>query len=143
MMTKLPTVNIKRHRTINSCLAAFFDCKIKELDSLPGDWVWKNSMGESFSTSNQEKIKEIRKADTWGWINGKSTIHLFFRKNADMSELIGTIAHEFGHVQRPHQKTLIEEQKASKYADVAITSYELAKLMMTSKCNHFIACPAK
>jgi hypothetical protein len=143
MKNQLPTINIKRHRTINSCLAAYFSCKVKDLDSIDGDWVWMNSFGEYHSCPNQDKIKEIRKENTWGWICDKNTIHLFIRKKATMAEIIYTVAHEFGHTHRPFHRNMVEEQKASKYADVAIVAYELAELLKTSKCNSFIACPTK
>jgi hypothetical protein len=119
-------IEIKQYKTINGCLAAFFRCKVKDLDKQSGVWDYLDSSGVYHSTTNKEKIKELRKGNYWGWAEGKETVHFWVGKKVSVKEMIDLFAHEFGHCVRPFHLSLIEEQKAAKYADVAATAYELA-----------------
>jgi hypothetical protein len=119
-------IRIIKYRTINSCLAAYYECKVSELDSIEGTWYSLDSKGVEDTCPNQEAIASIRKLNAWGWIEGKEDIHCFFRKKASMHEIIGLLSHEIGHTQRPFHRDLVEEQKACKYASVACDAFNLA-----------------
>lgn len=117
----------KRYRTINACLAAFFDCKVKDLDALEGNFVTRTAEGKNVSVPVQKAIKIYRKVRVWGWVESKEFIHYFVRKSATMLDLVTFFAHEVGHMQRPWHRSLKEEQKAEKYAKVAGAALQLAQ----------------
>jgi hypothetical protein len=119
-------IEIKQYKTINGCLAAFFRCKVKDLDKQHGVWDYKDSQGVYHSTTNKKKIKELRKGDYWGWAEGKTKVHFWVGKKVSVNDMINLFSHELGHCMRPFHRCLKEEQKAAKYADVATTAYELA-----------------
>ena len=115
-----------RYKTINSCLAAFFECDKNEFDKIKGRWEWYDENGNLQSEDYQKALPKIRKMKVWGWVEGKEVIHYFIRKNATMNQIIGMFAHELGHMTRPWHRSIIEEKKAKKYEKVAIAAYELA-----------------
>jgi len=119
-------IEVEQYQTINGCLAAFFMCKVKDLDKQPGVWEFMDSKGVYHSTTNVKKIKELRKGNYWGWADRKKKVHFWVGKKVSVKEMIDLFAHEFGHCARPFHRSLKEEQKAAKYADVATTAYELA-----------------
>jgi len=119
-------ISVVKYKTINSCLAAFFTCEPKELDSVEGEWRWMASDGVEESCSNVSALKEIRKRDVWAWVENKEIIHIFVRKTADLRHIIHAFAHELGHQQRPYHRTIKEEQKACIYAEIACGAYDLA-----------------
>ena len=122
-ITKTPG---KRYRTINECLAAFFDCDANELDSLSGRFEMRWENGDESKWEVQEAIKKIRRKRCWGWIENKTMLHYFVRKSATMINLVKMFGHEIGHMQRPWHRDLKEEQKADKYANTAAVAYTVA-----------------
>jgi oligoendopeptidase F len=56
-----------------------------------------------------------------------------------MIDIVHLFAHEFGHCVRPFHMSLMEEHKAAKYADVAITAYEMARRIKGGETGDWIA----
>lgn len=119
-------VKVIRYRTINACLAAFYNCSVKELDSIEGYFEYQDADGTVTMTSQQVALKQIRQRSCWGWVENKTTIHVFVRKRASLRQVMALFAHEQGHMQRPYHRSLQEEQKASIYAEVACGAFDLA-----------------
>jgi hypothetical protein len=123
---KRKPVEIIRHRTLNSCLAAFHGCKVSELPKR-GYWTFHNRQGKRVRLSVGACMRDMRKRGCWGWVLGKRWIHLWVSGRATMPEAISLIAHELGHCEKPNfGHGAREEQKAAKYEDVARRAEELA-----------------
>ena len=45
MSDDIITIPGRRYRTINSCLAAFFDCRVKKLDTMEGVFQTRSADG--------------------------------------------------------------------------------------------------
>ena len=116
----------KKYRTINECLAAFFDCDVDKLGTLSGNFEMRWADGSESNWEVQKAIRDIRKRRCWGWIENKTFLHYFIRKSATMIDLVKLFAHEIGHMQRPWHRGLKEEQKADKYANIAAAAYCVA-----------------
>jgi hypothetical protein len=119
-------IEIKRHETIDDCLAAHFHCSVDELDQIDGEWRWAEADGEHHVQGVQESLVDIRKRDCWGWVENKHRIHVWYAKNVDIRNLFALFAHEIGHLERPyHNDNYVEEQKARKYERVALTTLDI------------------
>ena len=127
MSGKIITTPGKRYHTINSCLVAYFGCKAEELDALEGNFVTRTADGVDISTPVQEALRNIRKKRVWGWVESKEFIHYFVRKSATMLDLVAFFAHELGHMERPFHRSVEEERKAERYAEVAYGAFQLAQ----------------
>ena len=70
-----------------------------------------------------------RDTKVWGWAEyKKKEIHLYASPDADIFEIIATLAHEIGHFQRPRYPFgHDEEKKAEKYRMVTQTAINMAK----------------
>lgn len=82
--------------------------------------------GEEYHTPQEVAIDEILCLDVWGWAEKKKTVHFYVNKKARIEDIISVIAHEIGHIETPYYKSPKEEQKACKYARVAVAAWELA-----------------
>jgi len=116
----------RQYKTINDCLAAFFNCEVSELSEIAGKFRYALADGEEKSEKVQEVMHRIRKGPCWAWVEGKSVIHYFVRSRATMSDLVKMFAHELAHRERPWHRSLKEEQKANKAADIASAAYQMA-----------------
>ena len=126
-MPKIIQIPGKKYRTINTCMAEFFNLEdTKSLDSLSGHFEMRWANGNESKWDVQEAIRHIRKRKCWGWIEDKTILHYFIRKSATMADLVKMFAHEIGHMQRPWHRGLKEEQKADKYANIAAAAYCVA-----------------
>lgn len=123
---KVKEVPVVQYKTINACMAAYFCCDVKDLDTLEGKWKFMSADGTEDICANKDAIKDIRKLSAWGWVEGKETIHLFVRKSAKLKDVISLLAHEVGHTRRPFHKSVIEEKKACIFAEVARCAFDLS-----------------
>jgi len=78
----------------------------------------------------RESLIGIYQRQVWGWCEAKEVIHVWVGRGAKMEDVIALIAHEQGHMMRPHHRSLKEEQKACIYEKVAVMAYEGAKDLM-------------
>ena len=124
---------IIKYRTINDCLAAFYGCPESEINKTDGEWVTMDSCGRKKTYSNGDAIKRIRKGSCWGWVENKDTIHCFVRKRTPMKDLIHLFSHELGHKERPYFRSAKEEEKAEKYAKIAVNAYKIASKIHSAK----------
>jgi len=124
---------IIKYRTINDCLAAFFNCPKPEIDNIKGEWETMDSCGRKKTYTNKDAIETIRKDSCWGWVENKDTIHCFVRKRASMKDLIRLFSHELGHKERPYYRSAKEEEKAEKYAKIAVAAYKIASKIHSAK----------
>ncbi len=123
---KVKKVPVVQYKTINACMAAYFDCKVKDLDTLEGTWQFMSADGTEDICANEQAIKDIRKLGAWGWVENKETIHIFVRKSAKLKNVISLFAHELAHTRRPYHRSLIEEKKACVYAEIACDAFDMA-----------------
>jgi hypothetical protein len=123
----IETIEVCRYKTITECLAAFFYCQKDELSSVRGQFKWSDADGTVHSQEVQEAIRVIKKRPVWGWVEDKRTLHLFIRKRASFRQVLRLVAHELGHTRRPFHRSVKEEQKAEKYAEVATDALDIAQ----------------
>ena len=109
------TITVKTYKSLTKCLKTFFNGTIPE----SGWWEWLDADGCKHKIKLQDAIKRHKKEGCWGWVENKDTIHLWVGKKCSSENLIRLIAHELGHMNRPFHRSLIEEQKAERYAAVA------------------------
>jgi len=116
-------INIIRHKTLSDCLRSF---GVSPQDH--GWWEWTDSDGTHHRQNTKDAMRDIRHRTCWGWCENKELIHVWVGKKATVGDVIGLLAHEMGHVYRPHKKNIFnEEQKAAQYAEVALTAYNAAQ----------------
>lgn len=118
-------LKITRYRTLRECLAAF---GLRPDDK--GWWKWMDASGKKHRMSYSRSIEKIKEKGYWGFIDNKRTIHVWARTRTPMADVVGLLAHEIGHAQKPYHRTLLEEEKASKYELVAKSAYLAARDLM-------------
>ena len=127
-MTKKP-IQIIRHSTLRECLKAY---------GIPanaqGYWKWADADGTNHKTKNSTALSLIKRRTCWGWTEDKKVIHVWIGKRATLVDIVGLLAHEMGHIQRPFRANVYdEEQKAAIYASVALGALSAAEEMLLNK----------
>lgn len=119
----MPTVNIIQYNELEDCYAAFYDVNIDELMTIQNKWT----DGKDYHVWGMRRcIRNRKKAGTWGWLQNKEIIHVWIADHATEEKIIRLLAHELGHMQNPrHRQSQKEEEKAEKYADVALNAFTL------------------
>ena len=126
-MTPLP-IRVIRYRTLASCLASFHNCRPSELPRR-GAWEWYDRDGRKVRKSVARATRYCRERGCWGWVSNHKTLHLWISSKAQFSEIIGLIAHELGHCEKPCGHGAREEKKAARYERVAEGAVKLAALL--------------
>ena len=114
----MKTTKVVKYRTARECLAAFHRCRVSELPK-HGYWVCVDSKGIKRRLTVKANREEIKRRGCWGWCEDKKVLHLWISRRAKLAEVIGLIAHEIGHCEKPYLRRAAEERKASKHEKVA------------------------
>jgi len=104
------------------CLEAYLGCPLEQAGSMEG----YNSKGIRYSYSPEEALERIKKKRCWGFCSDKEALHLWKDESCDVGTFIELIAHERGHMCRPHHRSQdLEEIKANQYGEIARFAYEV------------------
>jgi uncharacterized protein YjaZ len=115
------------HETIQSVIESYFKAPVSEIATMGGF----NQDGKEYEYPIGEVIANIEEVGCWGFVSAKEDIHLWFRQDVEMRELVRFFAHEKGHTLRPfHRDPMAEELKAGRYEDAAIFGFELASQLL-------------
>lgn len=123
------------HETLESCIAAYFDCPESEILEREGHWEGYDSKGEPYRLTTQEVVENCTRKGVWGFLEDKVKIHVWVDTGkATFADALKLIAHERGHMLRPYHKTTRgEEMKAGRYEDVADFAYLAATVIFGNK----------
>jgi hypothetical protein len=121
------------------CMEAWCQCPLSEIK----EWGGYDGDGKEYLFTPEQVLGNITENKCWGFQKEKKSIHIWFDKDCDISLLINLLAHERGHIEKPHHKKQdLEEIKAEKYGNIAVFAYEVAKELMDEKYeNLFINRP--
>ena len=110
------------YESARECLEAYFGCPLDKAGKMEG----YGSNGMKYSYSAPEALERIQKKQCWGFCSDKEAIHIWMGKDCEVGALIEMIAHERGHMVRPHHRCEeVEEEKADKYGEIARFAYEV------------------
>ena len=116
---------IIRHRTFRECFQEYGVDPTQK-----GWWEWTDANGRSHRKSNAQSVESIKHRGYWGFIDNKSTIHVWIKSRTKMEDVVALLAHEMGHAELPYHQPKLEEQKASKYERVARMAFRKARELM-------------
>lgn len=86
--------------------------------------------GGEYSLSVDEFIKNVSSFGCWGFCEGNENIHIWYDEKVELKSLIHFLAHEKGHMNRPHHKDKErEEMKAELYGNTAVFAFEIAEVL--------------
>ena len=128
-------ITIKRYSTPEEVLSALFGgVGFDEIASFGGVDV----DGTEYELPISDALKNIKETGCYGFTDSKKIIHVWVDQNVAMANLINLIAHERGHIQRPHfRDEMKEEMKAGGYGDCAEFAYCVAKdLIVEDKAEY-------
>ena len=117
--------SIIRHRTLRKCFRAFGVDPTQK-----GWWEWTDANGRPHRKSNAQSVESIKHRGYWGFIDNKSTIHVWIKSRTKMEDVVALLAHEMGHAELPYHQPKLEEQKANKYERVARMAFRKARELM-------------
>jgi len=91
-----------------------------------------DAQGGEYHLSVTDMITNITSVGCWGFCDNKQNLHVWVDKESvDFRDLIQLLAHEYGHIKRPHyndpQK---EEMKAEGYSEVTLFAYDVATKLL-------------
>ena len=115
------------HDTIESVFEEYFHCPVSEISGMGGF----DQNGKEYEFSVDELFCNVKEGGCWGFVNLKHNIHVWFRPDVDMRELVRFFAHEKGHTLRPfHRDEMAEEMKAGRYEDAAVFAFDIASQLL-------------
>lgn len=128
-------IHVILYDTLLECMADFLGCEQDEVLEQEGVWQWAGEDGVEREKPMQEAVAEILDQDlVWGWIEDKEWLHLWYSDQCPLKRLLGALAHEIGHVCRPHHRSLFtEETKACKYGATAMTAYSIMQEILDKR----------
>lgn len=107
---KYPAVNIKRYDTFKECFMEFLGVDESELPNT----YWMGNDGEKDYEVPALEVLETPTAwcdECWGFARfDENTMHIWVGDNAKMEDVIGLIAHELAHLERPKYKNAQKEE---------------------------------
>jgi uncharacterized protein YjaZ len=117
---------IKRYKTLDKLMAFFFGCKESQVSEF--------SLGGTNEESNKNYVLTYKKfkenaeiQGIWGFIKEDKVMHVWFKENIPIEDLVIFIAHEAGHLNgRQYKDIMKEEKKAKLFEEVAIYAYKNA-----------------
>lgn len=117
-------IKIKRYKTPEEVICALCGgVGIDDIASFGGIDV----DGSEYELPISEVLQNVKETGCYGFTDAKQTIHVWISGNVKMANLINLIAHERGHIQRPHFRDEIKEEvKAGKYGECAEFAYCVA-----------------
>ena len=120
-----------RHRSLESCMASFFGCSIRNLPKR-GYWKFYNRQGKRCHQTMKRTLRLRSKLGCWGYVQHQQhRIHLWVAPDCQAIALISLLAHELGHLQPPRGSSRQEELKAGRYEAVTSKAIELAAKFVT------------
>jgi len=125
-------VKIIRHRTLESCVAAYLGKSVKNLPRR-GYWSCYDRKGRSRRYLMSCTLRKWRKLGCWGWVQHRQRrIHLWIAPHAAFAEVVILLAHELGHLssKRINRPAGVEERKANLFERVTEKALALAETLM-------------
>ena len=116
---------IKRYKSLDALMAAFFGCKEKNVSEYD-----IGGSGEDPKDNYILKYSDFKECvelqGIWGYIQNE-VMHVWFKPDIPVETLITFIAHEAGHLNGHQYKNQSkEEKKAAVFEDVATYAYKNA-----------------
>ncbi len=111
------------HETLDEAIAAFFRCTVEDVQTSEWEGLIRgyHEDGEPYALTFDEWRSGYLKGGLFAFVRGKKTIHFWAAKETDPDDIIVALAHELGHVARPHHRDARqEEMKAGRYAMVTM-----------------------
>jgi uncharacterized protein YjaZ len=126
--------NIKKYKSLDALMSTFFECaedKVSEFEI--GGSI---EPGKPYNISYADFKENVEQQGIWGYIQNK-TMHVWFKPDVAMEELITFIAHEAGHLNgRQYKNGDKEESKAELFEDVATYAYLNAVKILNEEKGH-------
>lgn len=137
-------VKFIQYKSCAALVEKFFDCPLAEVADI---WV-ENVVGKGKPVSKyltpEAWIKHLEKNRMWAFTDiENNVIHVWVSYNAGVRELIGMLAHEFGHIfmNMPipcHSDVgLTEELMADRYGAAAVMAVEAQRFCSQNAWEHF------
>ena len=111
----------------------FSEC-FKQMHGMSSKMVQWYEDGSTKLVQRKNLMRRYRNMGYYGFISWKNEMHLWFDNSCDISDMVGLIAHELGHIERPYHKDRSEEEKkAGKFAAVAKSATTLSVRILQEK----------
>ena len=113
-------IDIVRWTTLSGCIEECFGPRLRASGY--------HTDGEKYSMSQKAFRREVLTKGCWGFCEGKRKIHVWIGKRATLEQVVRLMAHEAGHMERPHRRThKAEESKAGSYEAVSVFALRVAR----------------
>lgn len=139
MMTNISKVKLKRHKTPQACVLAFWKPSgISLIDLKKCATFGIDRRGRKVQFTFKDEIEGIKASGIWGFCDTKNNIiHYWHDGKRTKKELAMFLGHEIGHLVVPSTRSgstaaLREEQKCDKFGEVAVRVMELLEKLPRS-----------
>lgn len=118
---------IVRHRSIESCMAAYLHVPVDEVIAGRGFWDFCDRHGRHRYWTMRRTLRTFSKRGCWGFCQHRQRrIHVWVGAHCLGLEVILLMAHELGHLGGPHLPKTNNEEIASARENFAGMAVELA-----------------
>jgi len=94
--------------------------------------IYHQYEGKKHIYSKEDWLDALHEDGFWAYLRG-DVVHLWFDKSADFKDVLGLVAHELGHLEKPYYGFIREEKKACRYSDIAELAYEITERVTINK----------
>jgi hypothetical protein len=125
---KRKPIRIYTYPTLRECLEAYFGLPYGEL--IDTEWEFAGVNDRRVKMTMRKAVSEFSHRRRWGFLTGKSELHLWVGRGCSLSQAVYLVAHELGHARQPFLTPCREEKKAEAYGVVAFDAVEIARRLL-------------
>lgn len=128
-------VDIVKYDSLEELLAFYYDLSIDELANLEFCGQGFDQSGHEYRLHFDEYLAALKEMKCFGFCeNNTNAIHVWIDENCPIEMIIKMMAHEYGHIMKPHYwSQRKEEMKAGRYEKAAQFAFNIAEDLINAQ----------